>query len=235
MPQGLDTAIRHFVLTTENIARTSGELHEWLGVGQGQTHSYTLEYGFVNEIVMLGTSFVELGQPIWAGHRLHGVLEDRGGDCAQMIVLETDDAVALRERALARNFTLVKDKEFQGQKVLQFDPEVFGTRFETYEYHLPDGWWTGRPENYTPSTVVEDVLGADIAVGHPAQTAARIAEVYRAKLDADGTSVHFGDKTLHFVPADGGWEGLTALNLAALDPARRGDSRTICGTEFRFV
>ena len=235
MPMRLDTAIRHYVLTTENIAKVSGELHEWLGVEQGHTHAYTLDYGFVNEIMALGTSFIEVGQPIWAGHRLHGVLERRGGDCAQMIVLETQDCVALRDRALDMELALVKDKEFQGQQVIQFDPDVFGTRFETYEYNLPDGWWTGRTADYTPSTVVKEIAGAQIAVGRPEQAAASIAQVYMAALDANGTSVHFGDTTLNFVPANGGWEGLTALNLTALDPARTGDSATIGGTEFRFI
>ncbi|MCG2623426.1 hypothetical protein LVY72_16130 [Arthrobacter sp. I2-34] len=234
MPHRLDTVIRHYVLTSENLAATSGELHEWLGVGQGHTHTYTLEYGFVNEIMMVGNSFIEVGQPIWANHRLHGVLEDRGGECAQMVVLQTQDCYQLRERALARNLTLTKDKKFQGQKVIQFDPEVFGTRLETYEYDLPDGWWTGRPETYTQSTIVKDIVGADVAVHDPEAIAAATADVFQAELDAGANTVRLGGNYLKFVPANG-WQGLTTLHLTPLDPARRGDTKTICGTEFRFV
>jgi hypothetical protein len=234
MPYPLSNAIRHFVLTSENIASTSAQLHDWLGVPQGQTHTFTIEYGFVNEIVMVGNSFLEVGQPIWADHRLHGILAERGGECAQMVVLQSPDCEALRGRALESGLTLAKDKEFKGQQVIQFDPEVFGTRLETYEYNLPDGWWTGTADRYTPSSVVADIVGADIAVHDPAAIASMTAHVFEAALDATSNTVHFEDTHLRFLPASG-WQGITALNMTPLDPARRGESRIICGTEFRFV
>lgn len=231
----LETVLRQYDLVTENLSRTSRELHDWLGVEQGQTHSFTVELGFANEIMMVGSTILEVVQPIWGVHRHHGILAARG-DCALMAVLQAKDCGRLRGDAQAMGVEISKDKIFQEQPVLQFDPKEFGTPFENYEYNRPDGWWSGGDELYRPSTVVQQVLGAEIAVEDPAMAAARLAGVYRLEFDASsGSTVQFGDQSVAFIPSNGGWHGIVALKLKPFDPARRGASKVICGTEFRFV
>ena len=235
MSANLDVVIRHYVLATENLARVSGELHAWLGVEQGRNSSLTVTLGFANEMMMIGSTMLEVVQPIWPDHRLHGVLEARG-DCGHMIVMQTADSDALREHALARGLTLIKDGAFKEQKVLQFDHAVFGTRLETYEYNLPDGWW-GSPatHDYKPSTIVDEIVGAEVAVEDPVKTAAEVAELFQAELNAQNNSVAFGGQSVRFIQSSGNWRGLVALEMNALDPLRKGDSKVICGTDFRFV
>lgn len=236
MSIGPTPTIRHYVIATDNLARVSGELHEWLGVEQGRNSTLTVTLGFANEMMLIGTTMLEIVQPIWSGHRLEKVLAEHGGDCGYMVVVQTPDSDALRGRALARDLTLLKDGAFKDQKVLQFDPAVFGTRFESYEYNLPDGWW-GSPLShpYTASTIVSDIVGAHIAVEDPDLAAAGIADLFGTGLDPAGTSVQFGNQSARFVPSEGTSRGLIALDLRPLDPARRGDSKVICGTDFRFV
>lgn len=234
MSLGLKTIVRQFVFTTESLFKTSGQLHEFLGLSQGLSHTYTPALGFVNEVMMVGDCYFEVGEPIWAKHRYHEILAARG-DCAQMIVLQTGDADALRSRAQSMNLTLTKDKLFQEQTALQFDPQVFGTRFETYQYDRPDGWWSGPAELYTPSTKVKSVLGGEVAVEDPRQAARQLAEVYLADLGEDETTVRFADKTMKFIPTQEGWNGLVSLDFSPLDPSLSGSSETICGTRFRFM
>lgn len=236
MPEAPENVIRHYVIATSNLARTSGELHDWLGVEQGHSSTVTVGLGFANEMMMLGKTMLEVVQPLRSDHALVQALEDHGGDFGRMIVLQSAGFEALRERAVDKKLTLIKDSAFNGQRVLQFDPEVFGTRFETYEYNLPDGWW-GAPltRDYKPSTVVREVAGAEVAVADPDHVAAEIAEVFQAQRDAGASSVRFGDKTVQFVADEGGRRGLLALDLIPIDPVRRGESKVISGTEFRFV
>jgi hypothetical protein len=236
MSTGFNAVIRHYVLATENLARVSGELHEWLGLEQGRNSTVTVTLGFVNEMMMVGSTMLEVVQPIWPDHRLHAVLAAREGDCGHMIVLQVDDSDTLRERGQERGLSLIKDGAFKEQKVLQFDPAAFGTRFETYEYNLPDGWW-GAPEThpYKPSTEVREVVEAEVAVENPAQAAAQIADLFQADLDAHNHTVRFGAQSVRFVESQGVWRGLVALEMDPLDPLRKGQSKMIAGTDFRFV
>ncbi|MHA6695260.1 hypothetical protein [Homoserinimonas sp. A520] len=230
MQLGLNSIIRHYVLTTTNLPKVSGELQEFLGSAQGEVGGeFTLSVGFITELQRIGDSTLEITQAVWAEHRYNEMLAPKG-DLAQMIVLQTGDGLALRDRALAKGMTLTKDKEFRGDPVVQFDFEVYGTRFETYG--KSDGLW-GRDMSAVPESAVKQVLGVEVAVADPEQVVSDLAEVFLT--ERDGTTIFFDAKWVKFVPANGGWEGLTTFHLEAVDPGRTGESKVICGTEFRFV
>jgi hypothetical protein len=227
MQLGLNSIIRHFVITTTNLPKVSGELQNFLGTVQGDV--VMPPFGFMAEFQRIGDSALEITQAVWAEHRYNEMLAPKG-DLAQMIVLQTGDGLALRDRALAKGMTLTKDKEFRGDPVVQFDPEDYGTRFETYG--KSDGIW-GKDMSDRPQSNVKRVLGVEVAVANPDQVASDIAEVFLA--ERDGTTIFFDTKWVKFVPANGAWEGITTFHLEAADPSRTGDSQVICGTEFRFV
>lgn len=230
MQLGLKSIIQHYVLTTTNLPKVSGELQEFLGTAQGEVgDEFTLSVGFISELQRIGDSTLEITQAVWAEHRYNEMLAPKG-DLTQMIVLQTGDGLALRDRALAKGMTLTKNKEFRGDPVVQFDFEVYGTRFETYG--KSDGDW-GHDLSDQPESAVKKVLGVEVAVANPDQVASDLADVFLTERDA--TTIFFDTKWVRFVPADGGWEGLTTFHLEAADPARTGQSKVICGTEFRFV
>jgi hypothetical protein len=229
--------VRHYVLATEDMAFVCEQIYEVLGLpappkkeGPGPTEAF----GFYSTMMRVGTTMLEIVQPMKADHHLSKWLEERGGDGGYMVVMQTFDADKLKARAAAEKLTLTRDMMFKGQHMLQFDYHHFGTHFELYKYTPEDGWW-GDPASprYSDARVAVDIIGGEVAVEDPAAIARQTAGLFLGKLDGD--RVHYGDRTIGFVPAKGQYRGLVALDLKARDPLRVGDWARIGGVKFRFV
>jgi hypothetical protein len=213
------------------------QIYEVLGLaplpreGPGVTESY----GFYSTMMKIGTTMLEIVQPMRPDHHLNHWFDERGGDGGYMVVMQTFNSEALKGRAAAEGLTLTRDMIFRGQHMLQFDYRHFGTHFELYQYSPPEDWWgdpNGRP--YPEARVATEVVGAEVAVEDPQAIAAQSARLFGAG-GHDGTRLSFEDRTLSFVPSQGGWRGLVALDLRARDQSRVGDWARIGGVKFRFV
>lgn len=226
--------IRHYVLATHDLKAVSSQLQDFLQVDQGFRHDMSAALGFTNEMMMIGQTMVEIIQPVAPDHRVHAWLAERGGDGGFMIVLQTFDAEAFRARTTAEKLRLARDMQFRGQDMIQLDYKRFGTRFETYQYSLPDGWW-GDPvgRSYAKSKVAAEIVGAEVAVENPREIATQIGGLFQSPVKGD--TVTFVDKQVRFVDAKPPWRGLVALDLKALARKRRGDHRVICGVDWRLV
>ena len=198
--------------------------------GEGGTE----KYGFYSTMMRIGTTMVEIVQPIKPDHLLSNWLKERGGDGGFQVVLQTFDAVALKRRAAAENLKLTIDMMFKGQHMIQFDCKHFGTHFELYQYSPEENWW-GDPINrqYPESRVATEIVGGEVAVENPENIAAQIARLFIGK--ADGRKVRFGDRTITFSPVQGLNRGLIAIDLRAREQVRVGDSEQIGGVQFRLV
>lgn len=231
------TRVRHYVLATHDMNFVCDQIYEVLGLpatpkkdGPGVTEAF----GFYSTMMRVGTTMIEVVQPIKPDHLLNTWFEERGGDGGFMVVMQTYDANALKARAAAQSLKLTRDMMFKGQHMLQFDYKHFGTHFELYKYTPEDNWW-GDPLNgpYSDARVVSDIIGSEVAVENPEAIAAQAARLFLGK--QEGTEVHLGDRTVNFVEAKGQWRGLVALDLKAREPARIGDWARICGVKFRMV
>ena len=227
--------IRHYVLASPDIDKVSEQLQAFLKMPQGHRHDMGAILGFRNEMMMVGQTMVELVQPVKPDHRLHKWFKEHGGEGGYMIVLQTFDAEAFRERAAKERLRLTRDMQFRGQDMIQFDPKRFGTHLETYQYSLPNGWW-GDPVGraYGKSQVAAEVVAADVAVSDPpAEIAAQVGRLFQSPVR--GAAVTLVDKTMRFQPAAAGRTGVTGLDLKAIDRAAVGTRTAIGGVEFRLV
>lgn len=229
--------VRHYVLATHDMNFVCDQLYEVLGLpptpkkeGPGTTE----QYGFYSTMMRVGTTMIEVVQPIKPDHLLNKWFDERGGDGGFMVVMQTYDGEALKARAAAEQLKLTRDMMFRGQHMLQFDYKHFGTHFELYKYTPEDNWW-GNPLTgpYSDARVASDILGSDVAVDDPAAIAAQAARLFLGR--QDGNRVHFGDRYVNFVEAKGQWRGLVALDFKAREPARIGDWARICNVQMRFV
>ena len=237
VPTERPSRVRHFVLATDDMAFVCDQIYEVLGLpatpkkpGPGVTEAY----GFYSTMMRVGTTMIEVVQPMKSDHHLGGWLAERGGDGGYMVVMQTYDDAALIARAKAERLALTRDMMFKGQHMIQFDYKHFGTHFELYKYAPEDNWW-GDPLNgpYSDARVVSDIFGSDVAVENPAEIAEQAARLFLGK--RTGNSVAFGDRTINFVPVVGKARGLVALELKAREPARVGDWARIGGVQFRLV
>ncbi|HWK34858.1 VOC family protein [Sphingomonas sp.] len=226
--------MRHVVLATPDLDTLSGTLQAFLKIAPGFRNDMGAILGFRNEMMMIGSTMVELVQPVKPDHRLNHWFAENGGGGGYMIVFQTFDADAFRARAAAEKLRLTRDMLFRGQDLIQFEPARFGTHLETYRYSLPNGWW-GDPvgRDYPRSGTASGIVGADVAVeAPPAEIAAQVGRLFQSPVD--GARVRLVDKTIRFVPASGR-RGLIAIDLTAIDPATRGHKATIGAVEWRLV
>ncbi|WP_162806292.1 VOC family protein [Sphingosinicella terrae] len=231
------TRIRHYVLATREMNFVCDQIYEVLGLAplQREGPSPTETYGFYSTMMKIGTTMLEVVEPMRPDHHLNQWLDERGGDGGYMVVMQTFNSEALKARAAAEGLTLTRDLIFRGQHMLQFDYRHFGTHFEFYQYSPPEDWWgdpNGRP--YPLARVATEIVGAEVAVEDPQAIAAQAARLFGAG-DRDGTRLNFEDRALNFVPSRGNWRGLVALDLRARDQTRGGDWARIGGITFRFV
>lgn len=229
--------VRHYVLATHDMNFVCDQIYEVLGLAptpKKEGPGVTEQYGFYSTMMRVGTTMIEVVQPIKPDHLLNRWFDERGGDGGFMVVMQTFDADALKARAAAENLKLTRDMMFKGQHMLQFDYKHFGTHFELYKYTPEEDWW-GNPRTgpYSDARVASDVVGGEVAVENPEAIAAQTARLFLAR--QDGTRVHFEDRTINFVEAKGQARGLVALDLKAREQARVGDWARICGVKFRFV
>ena len=229
--------LRHYVFATYDRELVCAQIYDALGLpptpkedGPGVTE----QFGFYSTMMRVGTTMLEIVQPMKPKGPLYGWLQDRGGDGGYMVVMQTYNAAALKARASAEALELTRDMLFKGQHMIQFDYRHFATHFELYQYSPEDNWW-GDPLNrpYGDSTEAADVVGCDVAVDNPEAIAAQTARLFQGA--RAGTSVRFIDRTVNFVPAEDRHRGLVALDLQSRDPRRAGHSLQIGGVAFRFV
>lgn len=226
--------LRHVAFASPDIDAVSTRLQAFLQVPQGFRHDMGAILGFRNEMMMIGSTMVELVQPTKPDHRLHRWFAEHGGEGGYMLVFQTFDAEAFRARAAAEKLRLTRDMLFRGQDMIQFDPKRFGTHLETYRYSLPNGWW-GDPVGraYGKSQRANDLAQADIAVQFPPEEiAAQAGRLFESKVT--GTTVKFPNKNVRFVPAKDR-TGLVGLEFSAAKRADAGASDRICGVDIKLV
>jgi len=232
--------VRHYVLATPDKDLVCSQLYDFLGLkptpkrdGPGPTEAY----GFTTSMMRVGTTLIEVVQPIRKPHQLHTFFEERGGkDGGFMAVMQTYDADALRHRASADGLKFAMDMDFAGQRLMQFNYKDFGTRFEFYKYTPEENWW-GNPLTgpYSDSVLAEEIVGAEVAVEQPASKADIAARVFLAR--REGASIICVDgRRIDFVePGVTKLRGLTSIYLKARQRNRAGDTARIANVDFKLV
>ncbi len=232
--------VRHYVLATPDQDFVCQQLYDFLGLTptpKREGPSPTAAFGFSTAMMRVGTTLIEVVQPLRKPHLLHSFFDSRGGqDGGFMVVMQTYDADALRARAGAAGLKFAMDMDFRGQRLMQFDHKDFGTRFEFYKYTPEENWW-GDPLNgpYSDSPLAEEIVGAEVAVERPAEMAATAAEVFIARQEGQAI-VCVDDRRIDFVaPTETRLRGLNAIYLKARDRSRVGDMARIANVDFKLV
>lgn len=232
--------IRHYVLATPDKEFVLNQLYDFLGLkptpkrdGPGPTEAF----GFTTSMMRVGTTLIEVVQPIRKPHQLHTFFEERGGkDGGFMAVMQTYDAEALRTRATTEGLKFAMDMDFAGQRLMQLEYKVFGTRFEFYKYTPEENWW-GNPLTgpYSDSALAEEIVGAEVAVEKPAEIAALASRVFIARQQGNSL-LCVDDRRIDFVvPTETKLRGLTSIYLKARDRSRVGDGARIANVDFKLV
>lgn len=234
-------AIRQLVFLAADLESTLAAARRELGLPEGVDDAEGMaKLGFIHQVLAIDQTFLEFTAPL-GPDTMPGRLVAKRGDLGYMVVVQVDDVEAAKDRAIARGHKVVMETPYEGHTITQWHPRDFGTLAEIDQLRPSDTWYMAPQIFDVGSTdVVQDFTAIELAVRDPATIAGTWAAVLDVSVGipvgTDGISLDLSGRAMRFVPvAEGGREGLVAVELPATDRARAGRTVSLSGVEFRFV
>jgi catechol 2,3-dioxygenase-like lactoylglutathione lyase family enzyme len=241
--------LRQIALVGADLAAAKAEITQVLGLGADYLDKGVRKFGLVNAVWPVGDTFLEVVSPAEPGTTAGRLMDKRGGDGGYMVILQVDDGLAARARAVGLGVRLVEQAEFKGVVMTHFHPrDVGGAILSVDQMTPPERWEWGGPdwEANVRTEVTTGIVGAELQGPDPEAMATRWGEVLGRPVEftGEGWRIALDGGELRFVEArDGRGEGLGAFDVAVRDPAavRAGAARTegeavvLCGTRVNLV
>ncbi|GAA3523128.1 hypothetical protein GCM10022234_19160 [Aeromicrobium panaciterrae] len=226
--------IRQVVLLVPDLDEAIAQCRAAFGNTSGTRDPESMaELGFVHEVLSFGDTFLELCAPMTSDSS-HGRLVERKGAVGYMLVVQVDDLSADIARAAELGIEPLFAEDFEGNRISQWHPKALGTLAELDQVDPHDSWhFAPRIFEASCTDVARDIVGAELATPDPEAMAQTWSTILDVPL-SDPTTLPLQETVLRFVRS-GESTGLVAVDVAATDPARVGESLLLCGVEFRFV
>lgn len=231
--------LRQVALVATDLAAAEAELQPLLGVDLCFRDPGVGEFGLHNALFPLGDTFLEVVSPTREGTTAGRLLERRRGDGGYMVIVQTDDLEDARRRIETSGTRLVYTAKAKTITGLHLHPRDLGGAIVSVDHSDPaEDWeWAGPTwRDHVRTDTVTEIAGVEVQAEDPHKMAARWTEVLGGTLDAAGTTLVLDRGVVRFVAMqDDRGEGVTGVDVAAADPARRGETHVACGTRFTFV
>ena len=224
--------IRQLVLLVPDLESALAEVREVFGFPRGLRDVEEMaKLGFEHEICSFRDTFLEICAPLgpeWS----HARLVDKRGPMGYMVDVQVDDLESIVARAAALDIAPLFQEPFNDSLISQWHPRAMGTLAE-FDQIEPAETWHYAPQIFENAAtgVATDMVGAEIAVPDPVT----MTTTWATLLDvtpASESSLDLGSSTLRFTE---GTEGFRAIDVAAADPARVGETVHLLGIDFNFV
>ncbi len=252
--------MRQICLVASDLKKAEDDLTSIFGLAVCHRDPGVEAFGLHNFLLPIGNSFLEVVAPFREGTAAGRYLERRGGDGGYMVIMQTGDVMAARERVTGMGVRLVLDDVARGRSGsigIQLHPrDVPGAIAElrwNQDDAAPDGPWGPAGPDWKAAQrtdVVRAMIAAEIQSDDPKALAERWSRVIDRPVstDSDGNAqLSLDDAVLRFVePPDGRGEGLGGLDLDIVDREHvmreaakrgcpvRGGALMVCGVRFRL-
>jgi len=253
--------MRQICLVASDLKKAEEDLTEVFGLAVCHRDPGVEAFGLHNFLLPIGNNFLEVVGPFREGTAAGRYLERRGGDGGYMVIMQTGDVMAARERVTGMGVRLVLDDVARGRSGsigIQLHPrDVPGAIVElrwNQDDTAPDSPWGPAGSDWKAAQrtdVVRAMTAAEIQAEDPRALAERWSRVVDRPVAAGAggdPQITLDDAVLRFVPVrDGRGEGLGGLDLDVKDrghvlraAAERGcpvsgDVVTVCGVRFRLT
>lgn len=195
-------------------------------------------FGLRHGLYTIGDRLLEVVAPKRSGTTAERYLDRRGGDGGYMVILQVDDLAAHRSHIAEHEIRVAFDADAPGIEGIHLHPaDVGGAILSIDQADPPESWaWAGPDWAYhANSSVVSDMVGAEIQADDPDTMATRWSTVLDRPVGPDRT-IDLDDATLRFVDAtDGRGDGLSAIDVVAVERSRAGEVHAIGGARFNLV
>lgn len=250
--------LRQIALVAHDLDAAEADLSAVFGLAVCHRDPGVGRFGLHNFLMPVGNSFLEVVAPTEDNTAAGRYLDRRDGDGGYMVIMQTDDVPAARERMTSLGVRLITDGGNERTDGIQLHPaDVPGAIAELRWNHRdqdPAGPWHPAGHDWIRAQrldVIRAFRAAELQSDDPPALAARWSEVLARPVATDPAgrpTIVLDDATLRFVPiTDGRPEGLAALDVEVVDRDRllnaarergcpiEGDTVTVCGTRFHLV
>lgn len=249
--------LRQIALVAHDLDTVVEPLCEVLGLKVAYNDPGVAVFGLVNAVMPVGGEFLEVVQPVRDDASARRYLHRRGGDAGYMVILQSEDAHAHRDRILGLGAR--KIAEHDGSYVFtHFHPGDFGGVLTSVDsvtgvedWFHPDSDWppAGKDWRNARSDNATGIRAVAIQSQAPAKLAERWAELLQGEIvmEDDGPELRMARGVIRFVdPVDEDGTGVVGIDIAmrdrdkALDTAQRrglpvtGHTVRICGCDFHL-
>jgi hypothetical protein len=224
--------LRQLVLLVPDLQAGLEEVRAAFGFTRGTSDAAGMaELGFEHEVCSFADTFLEVCAPLGPDSH-HARLVEKRGAMGYMVDVQVADLDAAVARAAEHDVAPLFVQDYRDARISQWHPKALGTLAELDQVDPPESWHDA-PEVFENAAtgVATDIVGAEIAVRDPGAVARAWSQLLGVE-PTTPTSLILGPSTLRFSEGD---TGLSVIDVAAADPARVGDTMTLCGVEFRFV
>ncbi len=218
--------LRQTALVAKDLEPVVADLCAVLGVEVGFRDPGVRACGLHNAVMPIGDTFLEVVSPIQADTTAGRYLERRGGDGGYMVIIQSDNLAADRQRLDRLGVRVVWSIDLGDARTLHLHPrDIGGAIVSLDEMEPPASWKWAGPDWQTKvhTDVSRAIVGVEVQSDDPAALAARWAEVLHRQLrHANGTAAIALDAgTIRFVRAgDGRGEGVSGVDLDVVDRER---------------
>ncbi len=238
--------LRQVALVAKDLEPVVADLCAVLGVEIGFRDPGVRTFGLQNAVMPIGDTFLEVVSPVEPNTTAGRYLERRGGDGGYMVIIQSDNLAADRQRLDRLGVRVVWSVDLGDARTLHLHPrDIGGAIVSLDEMEPPASWkWAGPDWRAKVRTdVSRAIAGVEVQSDDPVALAARWAEVLhrQARAANGGAAITLDAGTIRFVRArDGRGEGVSGIDLDVADRdrwlanARRrgleaGDARVLIG------
>lgn len=231
--RGPRAALRMVVLATRDLSGQTEVARNQLGHTNGRHDPFLAPVGLSDEIFTVGTSYLQLLTPLHEQSRVHRWLLRKGRDTGYLIVLQTDDADGVVQRAAERGVRVTFDQLFDGNRVIQLHAgDTGGVLVEIDEVNAWESWhW--QPV-ITDAPVVDALTRVTCTVAVPTDTASRLAAILGVP-HVDGPNLAISGRSVSFKAGSPDQFGVDAFELKCTARSQVGHTFVLCGTRVTFV
>lgn len=208
--------LRQLVIAARDGEKVAGELAHVFGLGEPFADPGVGEFGLKNAVFAIGDQFLEVIWPVVETAPAERFLQ-RNGDGGYMVILQTDDLEALRQRADKSSIRRVWDVDVEQISATHFHPADVGGAILSIDKPVPpEAWLWGGPD-WEQRSVTGKLRGAKFISRDAPGLRNRWSQFLNCQTEND--AVKLEEAILLIV--DGDLDSLSAFELSIPYPAEK--------------
>ena len=231
-------------LVVRDLAATEKAFEEALGLRVAFRDPGVDRWGLENIVLPMGKTFIEILSPKHADTPGRRHLDRQGGDGGYMVIFQTRDLTPWRRQIERLGLRIAFEAESQDAEYgqnwqgIHLHPRDTGGMMISLDRPDPPDSWTGAGPHWRDficQDVVDGLSGIELRSPEPTRLAHRWSEVLGRPL-GEGTRLHLDQGSIGFHESQAEEvEGLSKVELRAVDRGRVGERLDLGGIEFELV